>query len=327
MSDSPRQKVFVTRELPGSALDRLRQTCEVTVWPERKPPSREELLANVVDCQAILTLLSDRIDDVVMQAAGPGLRVISKYAVGYNNIDMQAARQHGIRVGNTPDVLTDATADLAVTLLLAAARRVKEASADVCEGRWKTWEPAGLLGVEPAGKTLGVIGIGRIGQAFAQRMVRGWNMKLLYTSRSNQAAVDHSLNGQRVPLNELLRRSDFISIHVALCEQTRHLIDAEAFAKMKPTAVLVNTARGEIIDQEALVAALQRQQIFAAGLDVTTPEPLPASHPLVALDNVIILPHIGSATNASRQAMAEIAVDNVLAGLNNSPLRCEVPFA
>lgn len=327
MPETHRKKIFISRKLPGSAVERLSQAHDVTIWPHPMPPTPEELLENVAGCDALLTLLSDRIDGAVMDAAGHQLRVISNYAVGYNNIDVQAAGQRGIRVGNTPDVLTDATADLAVTLLLAAARRVPEASAQVRDGRWETWEPAGMLGRQPDGATLGVIGMGRIGTAFAERMVRGWKMNLLYTSRTDQAGVNENLGGRRVSIDELLRQSDFISLHVALCDATRHLIDAAALAKMKPTSVLVNTARGEIIDQDALVTALRDQQIFAAGLDVTTPEPLPASHPLLELPNALVLPHIGSATETSRHAMTEIAVDNVLAGLNDSPLRCEVSFA
>ncbi len=327
MSDNTRSKIFVSRELPGAALDRLRQAHQVLVWPHRMPPTHAELLDSVAGCDGLLTLSSDRIDESIMQAAGPGLKVISNYAVGYNNIDVAAANRRGIRVGNTPDVLTDATADLAATLLLAAARRVGEASAKVRDGSWKTWESSGLLGQELSGRTLGVVGLGRIGSAFARRMVGGWNMRLLYTSRSARPEIDSSLGGRHVELNELLRHSDFISLHVALCEETRHLIDAAALANMKSTAVLVNTARGEIVDQDALVEALREHRIFAAGLDVTTPEPLPPSHPLVALPNAIILPHIGSATDTARHAMTEIAVDNVLAGLENQPLRCEVSLA
>ncbi|MCM2371563.1 2-hydroxyacid dehydrogenase [Aporhodopirellula aestuarii] len=327
MTEPTRRRIFVTRQIPGAALDRLCQLHDVSIWPDRVPPTPTELLERVAGCDGLLTMLSDRIDESVMKAAGPQLKVVSNYAVGYNNIDLVAARERGIRVGNTPDVLSAATADLAVTLLLAAARLVPEASAQVREGRWGAWEPDVLLGVEPAGRTLGVIGMGRIGKTFAERMVGGWGMKLLYTSRAAKQDVDESLGGRHVEIDELLRESDFISLHVALNDETRHLIDADAFAKMKSTAVIVNTARGEIIDQEALVDAIRNKQIFAAGLDVTTPEPLPPTHPLVGLPNVLILPHIGSATDTSRHAMSEIAVDNVLAGLSDSPLRCEVPLA
>lgn len=327
MSDVPRGKIFVSRELPGAALDRLRRVHDVTLWSSSLPPTHAELLEQVADCDGLLTLLSDRVDEAVMRATGPRLKVISNYAVGYNNIDLAAARKRGIRVGNTPDVLTDATADLAVTLLLAAARRVKEASDAVRSGAWQTWEPAGLLGQELSGRTLGVIGMGRIGTALARRLVGGWNMNLFYTSRSAQPDVDTSLRGQRVELDELLRQSDFVSIHVALCDDTRQLIDAAALKKMKPSAVLINTARGEIVDQDALVEALREHVIFAAGLDVTSPEPLSPSHPLVTLPNAIILPHIGSATETARCEMAEIAVDNVLAGMRDEALRCEVSLA
>ena len=324
MPVSAKPRVFVTRQLPGTAIERLKAEADVTVWPGAGAPTSDELIQEVKGCDALLTLLSDVIDGSVMDAAGPQLKVISNYAVGYNNIDLAAAKQRGIQVGNTPDVLTDATADLAAALMLAASRRVSEAAADVNGGRWQTWEPAGLLGVEPGGMTLGVIGMGRIGKALAHRMVGGWKMNLIYTSRSEQADVNESLNARRVELDELLRESDFISIHAALCDATRHLIDADAFSKMKSHAVLVNTARGEIIDQDALLDALNEDKIFAAGLDVTTPEPLPKSHPLVGHDRCLILPHIGSATTKSRNAMTEIAVDNVLAGIHVKPLRCAV---
>ncbi|SMP68614.1 glyoxylate reductase [Neorhodopirellula lusitana] len=324
MNDSNLPKIFVTRQMAEKELDRLRSVAQVEVWPDSLPPSREILLQKVAGCDAMLTLLSDRIDEQVLDAAGVSLKVVSNYAVGYNNIDVEAAKQRGIRVGNTPDVLTDATADLAVTLMFAATRRVNEAADQVKNGQWTTWEPNGLLGKELAGRTLGVIGMGRIGKAFAQRMVGGWNMRLVYTSRTEQADVNGSLGGQRVELDELLAQSDFISVHVALCDATREMLNKETFAKMKDGVVLVNTARGETIDQDALVDALDSEKVFAAGLDVTTPEPLDHNHPLVQHPRTIILPHIGSATDCSRLAMAEIAVDNILAGLEGKPLRCEV---
>ncbi|MFG0265470.1 MAG: 2-hydroxyacid dehydrogenase [Rhodopirellula sp. JB055] len=319
-----RPSVLVTRKTPGESLQRLREVCEVEVWPDTMPPSREELCQLVKGRHGLLTMLSDRVDDELMDIAGDQLTVISNYAVGFNNIDVEAAKTRGIAVGNTPDVLTDATADLAVALLFAASRHVLQAGNQVCQGEWKTWEPTGWLGVEPAGKTLGIVGMGRIGQATARRLVRGWGMELLYTSRSDQTEVEKELGGRRVELDTLLSESDFVSVHVALTEQTRNLIDAAAISKMKSTSVLVNTARGEIVDQDALVAALESRSIFAAGLDVTTPEPLPAEHPLVKSDHCVILPHIGSATHTSRNAMAEIAVDNLIAGLSGEPLRCSV---
>ncbi|MCC9657872.1 2-hydroxyacid dehydrogenase [Rhodopirellula halodulae] len=318
------QRVLVTREIPGESLDRLRSACEVDVWPEATPPSAETLREKVVGCAGLLTMLSDAITGELMDVAGEQLKVVSNYAVGFNNIDVDAAKSRGISVGNTPDVLTDATADTAVALLFAASRHVVPAAKQVQAGEWKTWEPTGWLGVEPGGKTLGIIGMGRIGKATAERLVRGWGMKLLYTSRRDQSDVDNELGGQRVDLDTLLSQSDFVSVHVALNEQTRNLLDAEAIGRMPSHAVLVNTARGEIIDQDALVDALERRAIFAAGLDVTAPEPLPGDHPLVKSPHCVILPHIGSATDQSRHAMAEIAVDNVLAGLSGKPLRCSV---
>ncbi|MEM6778530.1 MAG: D-glycerate dehydrogenase [Planctomycetota bacterium] len=292
----------------------MREFCDVFVWPQSTPPTRGELIRNVAECDGILTLLSETIDAGVMEAAGPQLQVISNYAVGYNNIDVREASRRGIRVGNTPDVLTDATADLSVALLLAAARHMRVASHQVSSGQWSTWQPDGFLGAEIAGRTLGIVGMGRIGAAAASRLVRGWGMKLLYTSRQD-SAVGESLGGRRVSLAECLGNSDFVSIHVALTDATRHLIDAEALRSMSTNATLVNTARGEIIDQDALVRHCQEHHQFTVGLDVTTPEPIAADHPLVQLPNVIITPHIGSATTRARHAMADIAVDNVLGGL------------
>jgi len=317
-------RVFVTRQLPGPAFDRLRQECDVRVWPGVMPPDRQSLLQEVADCEGVLALLTDRVDAELMDAAGGGLRVISNYAVGYNNIDLAAAAARGISVGNTPDVLTDATADMAVTLMLAAARRVREASDEVRRGDWKTWDPRGWLGVEPGGKTLGIVGMGRIGEAVARRMVGGWQMNLLYTSRSAKPDVDSRLGGRKVDLETLMAESDFLSVHVSLSEQTKHLIDAAMLSRVRPDAVLVNTARGEIIDQEALADAVEQGRLRGVGLDVTTPEPLPTSDRLVGLPGVTIVPHIGSATTRSRYAMTEIAVDNLLAGLRGDPLRCPV---
>lgn len=323
-TETMKHSVLVTRQIPGESLQRLREVCEVEVWPEAIPPSREELCRLVKGRHGLLTMLSDRIDGELMDVAGEQLCVVSNYAVGFNNIDVDAAKTRGVVVGNTPDVLTDATADLAVSLLFAASRHVLPAGNQVREGEWKTWEPTGWLGVEPSGKTLGIVGMGRIGQATAKRLVGGWGMNLLYTSRSDQGDVEKELGGRRVELDTLLAESDFVSVHVALTDETRNLIDADAIGKMKSTSVLVNTARGEIVDQDALVDALNRRAIFAAGLDVTTPEPLPADHALVKSPHCVILPHIGSATHTSRNAMSEIAVDNLIAGLAGKPLRCSV---
>ncbi|GIW99681.1 MAG: hypothetical protein KatS3mg111_3014 [Pirellulaceae bacterium] len=301
-------------------MEKLAAHCEVRLHEGPLPPTREALLRGVVGCTGILSLLSDRIDAEVMDAAGPQLKVISNFAVGYNNIDVMAARQRGIAVGNTPDVLTDATADIAVALALAVARRMKEAAHDARNGKWMTWEPLGWIGHDLHGKTVGIVGMGRIGTATAKRLHGGWQMSVLYTSRRAKPEVDRQLDAQLVTLDKLLEQADIVSLHVPLTEQTRHLIGANELELMKPSAILVNTSRGEIIDQEALTEALREKQIFGAGLDVTTPEPLPADHPLYDLPNCIILPHIGSATQRARNAMAERAAENILAGIEGKPL-------
>ncbi len=304
-------------------MNRILETCDATVWPDRLPPPREELLKAVAGCGGLVTLLSDRIDAEVFDAAGPNLRVVSNYAVGVNNVDLAEASRRGIAVGNTPDVLTDATADIAIALLLAAARHLQPAAGEVREGRWKTWEPTGWLGCDLVGRTVGIVGMGRIGAAVARRLAGGWGMNVLYTARSDKHVVG-ICHCKRVELDILLAQSDFVSLHMDLNPQTRCMIGQRELTLMKPTAVLVNTARGGVIDQDALADALIRKQIFAAGLDVTDPEPLDHKHPLVSLDNCIILPHIASATADARNAMAEICADNLIAGLQGRPLRAAV---
>lgn len=312
--------VFVTRQIPAVGIEALERVAEVRVHDLPMPPTRTQLLEGVSGCSGILSLLSDQINGEVFDAAGDQLKVVSNFAVGYNNIDVVEAKRRGIAVGNTPDVLTDATADIAVALILAAARRVKEGWESVVKGDWKTWEPLGWIGMDLRGKTLGIVGMGRIGQATAQRLVRGWDMQLLYTARSRKDDVDRQLNGRHVEIEELFERSDFVSVHVALSRETRHLVNANLLQRMQPTAVLVNTARGEVIDQSALVSALINKQLFAAGLDVCDPEPLPTDHPLLSLPNCIVLPHIGSATVSARNAMSQRAAQNIIAGLNHQPL-------
>ncbi len=317
-------KVFVSRNIPANGLDKLKAIADVDVWPGTMPPPRDELMAKIAGCDAILSMLSDKIDGEAMDAAGPSLKVVSNFAVGYNNIDVAAAEKRGIKVGNTPDVLTAATADTAVALLLAAARRVKEGVDQVRDGLWKTWDPTGLLGVELQGKTLGIVGMGRIGQATAKRLAGGWDMNVIYTSRSDKPEADQTLGAKRVSLDQLLQQSDFVSIHTDLNESTNRMFSTDAFEKMQSHAIIVNTSRGDLIDQDALVVALQNGQIRAAGLDVTSPEPLSKDHPLVSLPNCTIIPHVGSATDQARRDMSDIAADNVIAGINGTPLRCDV---
>ncbi len=295
-------KVFVGRRLPGGALDRLAAEHELEVWPGREPPSREELLERAPSLEGLLSLLTDPVDAEVIEAA-QRLRAISNYAVGVDNVDLEAATARGIPVGNTPGVLTDTTADLAVALMLGAGRRLAEGDAFVRRGEWRTWEPELLLGHDLHGATVGIVGFGRIGQAVARR-VEGFDCEVLHTSR-----------GGGVELEELLERSDFVSVHTPLTPETRGLIDAAALERMKPTAYLVNTARGPVVDTDALTAALHAGSIAGAALDVTDPEPLPGDHPLLGAPNLLVLPHLGSATHATRERMADMAVDNLLAGL------------
>jgi glyoxylate reductase len=298
-------RVFVARQLPGPALDRLRAAHDVEVWPERLPPPPEKLREHAADADGILSLLTDRIDAALIDAC-PKLVAISNYAVGYDNIDVDAATRRRIRIGNTPDVLTEATADLAFALLLAAARKISEAVASVYDGDWLTWEPGLYLGASVHGATLGIIGFGRIGQAMARR-AGGFDMRVLHADTRGPDAADG--------LGALLAESDFVSIHCPLTAQTHHLIDADALARMRPTAILINTARGPIVDQVALRHALVEGEIAGAALDVTDPEPLPSDDPLLSAPNLIVVPHIGSATVAARERMADLAVENLLAGL------------
>ena len=308
-------KVFITRRIPDTGLNLIYQECDVDLWDKDLPPTKAELLDHIAGVDGILSLLSDPIDAEVIRAAGENLRVISNYAVGFDNIDVQTATKRGIAVGNTPDVLTEATADFSFALMMSAARRVVEAEKYVHAGKWETWGPSTLLGVDFAGATLGIIGFGRIGQAMARRAT-GFGMRILFYGPTAQPLPGMT----KVDLDTLYRESDFISLHTPLNPETRHMINAEAFAKMKACAVLVNTARGEVIDQEALYDALKNNKIFAAGIDVTTPEPLPMDSPLLTLDNLIICPHIASGSRATRDNMSSIAAENLLAGLRGERL-------
>jgi len=321
---SARPKVFVTREIPAEGLDRILASCAAEVWSEPLPPPREVLLKRVAGCHGVLSLLTDRIDAQVMDAAGAQLRVISNFAVGYNNVDLEAARKRGIRVGNTPDVLTQATADLAFALLIAAARRIVAGHDYVRAARWKTWEPLGHIGVDLEGRTLGIVGMGRIGAAMARRCRRGWGMRVLYASRHHKPQLEAELGAERVEFEALLEHSDFVSVHADLNAGTRGMFGDRAFDRMKQTAVFINTARGAIHDAGALDRALASGKIFAAALDVTDPEPICMDDPLLTRPNCLIVPHIGSATIRSRNGMARIAAENLLAGVRGEPLPCPV---
>jgi glyoxylate reductase len=304
-------RVFVTRRLPFPALERLRAEHDVREWPGELPPSPDELRAQARAADALLTMVTERVDAELLDAC-PQLQAIANMAVGTDNVDTAAAAERGIPVGNTPDVLTDATADLAFALLLALARRIVEGAAVVRAGEWRPWQPAGDLGGDLAGATLGIVGWGRIGRAVARR-AEGFGMDIVHSSRSSG-----------IPLDELLERADFVSLHTPLTPDTRHLIDAAALERMKPTALLINTARGGVVDQDALRAALRAGTIAGAALDVTEPEPLPAEHPLLDAPNLLVVPHVGSATVRTRARMAELAVENLLAALAGRPMPHQV---
>lgn len=313
-----RPKVLVTRQLPESVLARLRSVADVDVFEEAATPiPRGELLRRVQATDGLLCLLTDAIDEAVIAAAGPSLKVIANMAVGYDNIDVRAAARQGIWVTHTPGVLTETTADLTFALLLATARRVVEAERYLREGRWSTWAPMLLAGVDVYGSSLGVIGMGRIGEAVVRR-ARGFGMSVVYHNRSRRPDVEATLGCQYTSLPELLQTSDFVVVLTPLTEATRGLIGREELGLMKPTAVLVNTARGPVVDEAALVEALRSRQIWAAGLDVYAEEPLPMDHPLRELDNVVLLPHIGSASIQTRTKMAMMAAENALAGLSGT---------
>ena len=314
-------RVFVTRELPGEQFAALRADSEfeLDIWPGDFPPPREDLLDRVRGVDGILCLITDRIDDAVLDAAGEQLRVVSQMAVGVDNVDVAACTARGIPVGNTPGVLTETTADIAWALILAAARRVVESAEFVKRGDWKTWGPLLMAGADVHGRTLGVVGFGQIGQAVARR-AQGFGMRTLYWNRTPRPEQAAELGAQLRSLGQLLEESDFVSLNVALTEDTHHLVDADALAKMRPTAMLINTARGPIVDEAALAEALRAGRIAGAGLDVTEVEPIDPASPLLTLDNVIVLPHIGSASVATRAKMADIAVANLRAALAGEPM-------
>jgi len=311
-----KSNVYVTRQVPEAGIAMLRNECEIEIWEGELPVPRDILLEKVRDADGLYSLLTDRVDPELLDVA-PRLRVVSNMAVGYDNIDVAACTARGIPVGHTPGVLTDTTADFAWTLLMAAARRVVEGADYVRAGHWKTWGPMLLMGQDVHGATLGIVGIGRIGQAVARR-ARGFDMRILYY---DPYVPDAGIEGAvSVDLDTLLAEADFVTLHVPLTEMTFHLIGQEELRKMKPSAALINTARGGVVDPEALYEALREGQIARAALDVTEPEPIPMDHPLLTLSNCIVVPHIASASVATRTKMATMAAENLLAGLRGEPL-------
>ena len=312
--------VFVTRHIHEPALDLIHAAAEdVEVWPLDSAPPKSVLIDRASRVDGILCLLTDPMDAEVIVAAGEKLKVISQMAVGFDNIDIRSATARRIPVGNTPGVLTETTADMAWALMMAAARRVAEADRQVRQGVWHPWGPHVLTGLDVFGATMGIIGMGRIGQAVARRS-KGFEMTVLYTDIQRRPDLEAELGIRFVELDELLRTADFISLHSFLSADNYHMIGAPEFGKMKPTAILINTARGGLVDPAALTEALQQGRIAAAGLDVFEPEPIPANHPLLSLDNVVIAPHIASASKQTRLRMAMMAAENLIAGLSGERL-------
>lgn len=314
-----RPKVFVSRIIPEAGLKLIHDACDTEVWPEVMPPPYELLVNKVKSIDGLLTTLNDRIDASLINEASSQLKIISQMAVGYDNIDVKAAHARGIPVGNTPGVLTDATADLAFALLLASARRIVEGVEYIRQGKWRTWEPMALLGGDLSGASLGIIGLGRIGEAVARR-AKGFDMRIIAYSPSKDSNEVSKLGIELTSLETLLQQSDYISIHVPLNAQTRGMINAQTFAKMKPSAILINTARGAIVDQQALFEAVKNGVIAGAALDVTNPEPMSPDDPLLTLPNITIVPHIGSASQRTRNKMATMAAENLIAGVYGKPL-------
>ncbi len=311
-------KVFVSRRIPAEGLAMLRAVTDMQVWEDELPPPHNALLEKVRGVDGMISLLTDKVDAELMDL-NPKLKVVSNYAVGFDNIDIPAATVRGIPIGHTPGVLTDTTADLAFTLLMAVARRIQESIDFVRAGKWRTWGPMLMTGQDIYGATLGIVGFGRIGQEMARR-ARGFKMRILYNDMNRKPEAEKEFDATFVDLDTLLRESDFVSIHTKLTPITRQMINASAFDKMKKTAIIVNTARGPIIDSVALYEALKSGKIAGAGLDVTDPEPIPMDSPLLTLPNCLIVPHIGSASVATRAQMAQMAAANLVAGLRGEKL-------
>jgi glyoxylate reductase len=310
--------VLVTHTLPEGWLDALEGRCRILVGPVDAESLSPDLEKSLPEAEGLYCLLTIKVDETLLERA-PKLKVVSNMAVGVDNIDLSACTRRSIPVGNTPDVLTDGTADLAFTLLLSAARHISSASQDAKEGRWRTWSPTGWLGKDLKGAALGIVGLGKIGKAVAARG-HAFGMRIIYSDPSRQPEFEDRYGAECLPIEELLQKSDFVSLHTPLTSETRHLINHQTLKLMKSGAILVNTARGPIVDMDALATALKENWIHAAALDVTDPEPLPTNHPLFQLSNCLITPHIGSATWHTRHAMAERACINLLAGLNGEKL-------
>ena len=311
-------KVVVTRKVPGPAFERLFESFQVALWEEDSAMPRELLLEKVADAEGLLTILVDQVDQELLDAA-PRLRTVSNYAVGINNIDLPACTARGISVGNTPGVVTEATADMAFALMLGASRRIHESANFVRERKWGDWSPTLMMGNDLYGKTLGIIGLGRIGQAVARR-AKGFSMRILYHNRRPNPEAERELGVEYCTMDELLAAADLVVLNLPYSPETHHIVNGAALAKMKSSAYLINVARGGVVDPKALHHALSNGIIRGAGLDVTDPEPIPDDDPLLSLDNCLIIPHISTSTWETRAAMTEISVENLLRGVKGEAL-------
>lgn len=312
-------KVVVTRRIPKPGIERVNEECDVQQWDSEEPIPREKLLEWVEGIDGLYCLLTEKIDDELLDAAGPNLKVVSTMSVGYDHVDVAVCLKRGVAVGNTPGVLTDTTADFAMTLLLTTARRVPESIDAIRAGEWTTWKPEWMAGLDVSGSTVGIVGLGRIGATVARRL-SGFDCRILYYDVAPIPDVAEPLGAEFVDMDTLLAESDFITVHTQLNDSTYHMFDAEAFDKMKDSAIFVNTSRGGVVDQDALYDALVEGKIRAAGLDVTIPEPLPPDHPLMKLPNAVVAPHIASASVETRAKMSLIAAENLIAGVKGEPL-------
>lgn len=319
-----RPQIYVTRpDIPKEGLDILRQTCDVTTWTEEVPVPREELLKNIKGKDGLFCILTDKVDREILDSAGSNLKVVATMSAGFDHLDVGELKQRGIKIGYTPDILTDSTAELTVALLLATSRRLIEASQEVYNGGWKAWAPVWMCGPSLSNSTVGIVGFGRIGQAIARRL-KPFNVStFLYHGRSDKKEAAE-VGAVRVPFDELLSKSDFIIVACALTPETKEMFNEAAFKKMKPNAIFVNTSRGGVVNQDDLISALQNKTILAAGLDVMTPEPLPLDSPLLKLKNCVLLPHIGSASIETRIEMAILTANNILAALNGKNMPAEL---
>ncbi|CAD5123489.1 unnamed protein product [Dimorphilus gyrociliatus] len=326
MSIDGKSKIYITRQIPSEALEKLKDECIIAQWKEAESTvPRNELLQNVKGIHGLYCLLTDKIDKEVIGAAGPNLKVISTMSVGFNHIDLQTCKEQNIRVGYTPDVLTETTADLTVTLLLTVCRRITEAVAAVKDGKWGTWSPLWMCGTSLKGSTVGIYGFGRIGIATARRLKPFGVKEIIYSTASgSKPEIDNELGSRYVEFSELLEKSDFLLVTCSLTADSTGIFNNNAFNQMKKNSILINTSRGEVVEQNDLIDALRSGKIRAAGLDVTTPEPLPTDSELLQLNNCIVLPHIGSATIETRTQMALLAAENLLSGLKGTEMPGEL---